>query len=397
MRPVAEDLRRALQVLLPAMDLVYARDPAPDAPDPCDARGWRGFLTDLDDAAVTYAESHGLAALLARASDAPRDLVDLARATAALRDLAPPLEAAPAATLTEPKVKARKGIQLDAMLHALRPMALRAARVVDVGAGSGHLTRLAAARFDTDALGVERDAGRVSFARALAAGTRARFEHRDALRAPLALRPDDLAVGLHACGALGDHLVVEAAAAGASVALVSCCLQKIPGETRAALSRTGRAAGLTLPRAVLGLSNVSERAEGVEATVAQNLAAREARHALAHLLAGRGVAVTAAEAMRGVNRRRAQQGLDALAHAVLAARGMSPPTGDELREARGAAARSFAVSRRLALPRSMLARALELTVVLDRATALAEAGRAVTVCEVFDPSVCPRNLGVFAG
>lgn len=392
MPAVAEDLRRALQVLLPAMDLVLARDPIA----PCEARGWRAFLCDLPDDALALAESRGLAALLARTPDAPRDLADLARAVTALRGLAPPLEDLAPHPITAPNIKARKGIQLDAMLRALRPMALRAARVVDVGAGSGHLTRLAAARFDADPVGVERDADRVSFARALAAGTRARFELRDVLREPLALRPDDLAVGLHACGALGDHLVTEAATAGASVALVSCCLQKVPDETREALSSVGRAAGLSLPREVLGLSNVSERAEGVEATVSQNLAAREARIALAQLLAARGVTATAAEAMRGVNRRRAQHGLDALAHAALTARGMPPATPAELREAREVAARSFARSRRLALPRSMLARALELTVVLDRAAALEEAGRAVTVREVFDPSVSPRNLGVFA-
>jgi hypothetical protein len=45
----------------------------------------------------------------------------------------------------------------------------------------------------------------------------------------------------------------------------------------------------------------------------------------------------------------------------------------------------------------MLARALELTVVLDRAAALEEAGRTVTVREVFAASVSPRNLGIFAG
>ena len=88
MPPVAEDLRRALQVLLPAMDLVHARDPSPD---PGDARGWGSFLTDLDDPAVTFAESHGLAALLDRAPDAPRDLADLARDVTALRGLTPPL------------------------------------------------------------------------------------------------------------------------------------------------------------------------------------------------------------------------------------------------------------------------------------------------------------------
>ena len=51
---------------------------------------------------------------------------------------------------------------------------------------------------------------------------------RDALQ----FAEHDLAIGLHACGELGDRLVEAAARAGCDLALVSCCLQKISTPTR---------------------------------------------------------------------------------------------------------------------------------------------------------------------
>ena len=44
----------------------------------------------------------------------------------------------------------------------------------------------------------------------------------------------------------------------------------------------------------------------------------------------------------------------------------------------------------------MLARLLEVTVVLDRAAALEESGHDVLVATLFDRAVTPRNIGLFA-
>jgi hypothetical protein len=48
------------------------------------------------------------------------------------------------------------------------------------------------------------------------------------------------------------------------------------------------------------------------------------------------------------------------------------------------------------LPRSALARVVEVALVLDRASFLGEAGYSVRVATVFDEAVSPRNLGIFA-
>ena len=62
-------------------------------------------------------------------------------------------------------VKPRKGRQLDALLDGIEDMATRAARIVDVGAGNGHFSHLAAARFRADVVGLDRDPARVATAR----------------------------------------------------------------------------------------------------------------------------------------------------------------------------------------------------------------------------------------
>jgi hypothetical protein len=296
---------------------------------------------------------------------------------------------------TEPLVlvSARKRQQLPALLAAIDAMGSSAARIVDVGAGRGHFTRLASARFGREALGIERDPARVAAARRASPG-RARWVVMDACREPLALRPDDLAVGLHACGELGDRLVVAAAAAGADVALVSCCPQKIRLSARLPLSRAG--APLVVPRDVLGLANLTAQPTGVETSLGVTLEARRARQALQSLFRERGVDVAPGEEMRGVNRRRARVGFASLAWAALAARGLAPPTDAEIQRHAEAAEATHAAIRRLSLPRNMLSRPLELALVLDRASALEESGHHVRVAIVWDRAVSPRNIGLFA-
>jgi hypothetical protein len=124
--------------------------------------------------------------------------------------------------------------------------------------------------------------------------------------------------------------------------------------------------------------------------------ARRARAALRALLRARGVDMSPGGEMRGINRRRARAGFPTLAAHALAGRGLAPPTADELRDHDAASRERFGLSRRFSLPRTALARLLEVAIVLDRAAALAEAGLHVAVCTVFDPEVTPRNIGLFA-
>src|SRR5262245_41947310 len=104
----------------------------------CERRGWTGFLLGLGDDELGRCEEAGLAGL-------PASLASLA---AAVRDAVrlPALGARVSLGTSETRraVRPRKAEELAALLSAVDGMAERADRIVDVGSGSGHLTRIAA-------------------------------------------------------------------------------------------------------------------------------------------------------------------------------------------------------------------------------------------------------------
>ena len=398
----SEQLQRVLGVLTPVLDIVSGPVEKAEPPAWCERRGWAEFLLSLGDVELSACEANGLEAGLGGVGGAPRELMALAEAVrhgATLPRLCAPALALPVAALRG--VPARKREQLAVLLGVAAPLAACAERIVDVGAGSGHLARLSAELFQRETLAVERDALRLqtanrrSRARAESVGALdVRFATADVGPERLELRATDLAVGLHACGDLGDRLVLAAAAARADLLLCSCCFQKVRAPERVSLSRA--AGGLSLRKSELGLANLTAQATGVEATLVDNLRGREVRLALRRLLEARGIAVPAGEEMRGVNRRRAQAGLTELATQVLSQRHLPPPTPTELAFHTDRAKSEHAVIRRLSLPRNLLSRLVEVAVVLDRATLLEESGQSVLVAQIFEQRITPRNTALFA-
>ncbi len=295
-----------------------------------------------------------------------------------------------------PGEPARKSVQIDAFARQVLPLAQAARRVVDVGSGHGHLTRAIAERLVLPVLGLERDRTLARRAVQLAAEDGPSFAVRDVLAEGLPLAAGDCVIGLHACGELGDAIVQAAAASGAhSLALVGCCLQKRRSPTRTPLA-AGATPALHLPREVLGLSNLSARDQGVEASRAENLEGRQRRVALHRLLAARIGPLRPGSEIAGLNRRAAQGSWEALARAALARRGLSPPTVAELEDAARWAAEVYPAQRRWAIPRNLLARALEVYVLLDRARYLEEHGFTVEVGVLFPPEFSARNLALLA-
>ena len=399
---IRSHLERLLALLLPLLDVIHASVEEAKPPAWCEARGWTRFLLALDDATLADAEAQGLNAKLLEHPQLPPDLRQVlldARACVGLtRSTSPPLSL-PEASLRG--VSARKREQLRHLLAAVAPQAARAERIVDVGAGHGHFSRLAAELFDKPSVALDRDALLLQTG-TLRSQQRARsvgaLDHRfvltDLSEQALELAATDLAVGLHACGELGDRLVLAAGEVRCDLALVSCCLQKVRASIRTPLSRAANS--LLLHKPALGLTNLSARSEGVEATLEQNLQARELRLALRQLLQERGLDVAPGQEMRGLNRRRAQSNLPELASHALAARGLPPPTIDELQQHGDNARRDHATIRRLSLPRTLLARPVELAIVLDRGAALEERGLAVQLLQWCEQQVTPRNTLLLA-
>lgn len=399
----SDQLAEVLQLLTPVLDIVRAPLDEPNAPDYCLQRGWADFLGSLTDSELAACEANGLESGLHEHARAPPDFRALFRQVRRViqvpRLSVVPLALPPGALRG---VSARKREQLAGLLGAASALAAHSQRIVDVGAGSGHFARLAAELLGRETVALDREPSRLragaerSEQRARDCGKLdVRFVVTDLFRQGFELRRTDLAIGLHACGELGDRLVLAVGAARCDLALVSCCLQKIRGDVRVPLSRL--AADVRLQKADLGLTNLTLQAEGVEAPLADNLRGREARLAVRQLLRARGIELEPGEEMRGVNRRRARAGFPALAARVLAGRGLSPPTAAELGFHAQNAARDRALIRRFSLPRNLLARLVELSVVLDRAALLEECGLPARVAQLFEQRVTPRNLVLLTG
>ncbi len=384
-----EDLLERTARLLTAMSDVLdgrVRDTVP--PRWCESRGWSSFLLSLDDEAVHEAERVGLPAVdLSRAPDDLRRVCDdIAAITAPFAHMpnAPP-------AIESDHVPLRKRPQVASLAAHLARLALPVTRVVDVGAGHGHLARALRLTLDVQTLGIEGDVDRVMVARSLARDRDIAFEHQfigDG-KGTLSLETGDLVVGLHACGALGDAMLRAAAAARARVVLVSCCQQKIDTPRREALSTRGQRLGLSYRRELLGLSNL---AWGVGTAV--SMRARATRHALRLLLRSRGITATEGDVAHGINKKRFRKDLATVAETAFAARGLAPATVEELTSHEALGRRAFGRIRRLSLPRNMLGRVLEIAIVLDRSAYLQEHDFDVSMVPMFDVDVSPRNLGI---
>lgn len=395
--PVSHALARALHVVVPALDIAEGRPRGPEPPAFCVQRGFTDFLASLSNEELARCEAEGLATRLSALDGAPPTLVELGKNIQEITCLPETVhEDKPDRLDKQRSISARKQSEIEALLSLVAPLAARAERVVDVGSGRGHFTRIAAEVFDRDAVGIERVPERVLTAERLGAGTRATFLLFDATNQTLGLRTHDLAIGLHACGALGDRLIIEACAARCDVVLVSCCLQKIPTASRLPSSRAARAAGFVVSKETLGLSNLMARARGVETTLGETMDARRKRWALTRLLHHRGVSVQPGEEMRGLNRRLAHRPFAELVQKALAQRDLEPASPAEIEEHDRRGTIEFDKMRRFSLPRAMLARALEVTVALDRAALLEEQGYEARVVEICDLDVTPRNLATIA-
>lgn len=393
----------AARLIADHRDLLDARPATGVAPVAIASRGWAPFLLACDDAQLDAFEVKGLDVHCPGAMPSSlRSLIERAREVCAIG----PIDVAAArpqdglaSTTARRRETPRKHAQVDAFAAVVLERAAKAERVIDVGSGHGHLTRAIAERLGRPVLGLERDGALAERARRLSAfcaGAPA-FAETDVLRDGLRLTRGDCVVGLHACGELGDAMVSSASRAAASLVLVGCCLQKRAASARAPLCN-GLSVGdaLHLPRELLGLSNLTPRDAGVETTRAENLAGRERRLALHRLLCADGRAIRLGAEIEGLNRRSAQLDLVTLVARAFAVRGRPAPHAAAVLEAATWARVEHARMRRLSVPRAMLARVLEVFVLVDRARYLEEHGHVVEVGTLFGQGVSARNLVVVA-
>ncbi len=381
---IQTQLERICALLAGCADIIAERVDAPEPPPWAECRGWPPFLLDLADDDVARAEREGLSGVDTKT--APDDLHALCGEA---HSLTATFVRGPRShqVIARQHVPLRKRMQVAAVINELRQDDGHTERIVDVGAGHGHLCRAAHEALGVHVLGVDHDGARIRVARSLAGDAPIPFVigSVDAIE----LRRSDLVIGLHACGALGDALLVHVAKARCRVLLISCCQQKIDTPHRPALSAGGCGLGLDWPREALGLSNLSWGA-----AADKSMRGRETRHALRLLLRDRGANETSGSVAHGVHKKRFRQGLAAVAAQALRRRGLAAASTAEICtfEKRGAV--EFSHMRRLSLPRNLLGRLMELAIVFDRARFLEERGYQVHVRAAFDTDISPRNLGI---
>lgn len=358
-------------------------------------RGWAEPLLSLSDDELSTLEIAGCEGVLPQRFP---PTLDLLQATTLQLCTVPELAPAGEATRRLRRLETpRKRAQVEALCRLTMPLVRSARRVVEVGSGHGHLAREVAAQIERPVVGLERDAAISARARRLSHWDRLSFQEVDVLRDGIDLAEGDCALGLHACGELGDALVVGVAERAQSLALVGCCLQKQRAEVRLPLNaaRPG-AADVALPKSLLGLSNFTPREQGVEATREENIAARERRHALHALLTAHAGPLRFGAEMDGLNRRAAQDDLSSMVARAFERRRLPIPSQDAVEEAGRTARALHDRLRRLSLPRIVLGRVLEMFIFIDRALYLDEAGFDVTIGTAFPKEISARNLTLLA-
>ncbi len=231
------------------------------------------------------------------------------------------------------------------------------------------------------------------------------FENLDALgpeAAALASRlpASTLAVGLHACGALGERLLaLSATHRWPTVVHSPCCLHKVPGLKTGRYQPLSSTVASAIATTDLVLDHSALRLATSDETVARPALRQSRRKENAWRLAidlllqeaaGHDhytpLGTLPADLLRG--------DFATFAREAAALRGLSLPVGfsPELALERGFERANRA--RRFGLVRSFFRRAIELFVALDRAAFLAENGYRVTVTTFADRSDTPRNLMV---
>lgn len=298
-------------------------------------------------------------------------------------------------------VKARKWGQIEAMVGvaaAIRPSG--ATHLLDWCGGKGHLGRLAALESGLPVTHLDRQQRLCDEGAALDRrdGVEGRFVCADGY-GPLAagcVRAGVAAIGLHACGSLGERLLTLCRDRGAaSVVLAPCCHHVIADcADHRPLSAAGRAHDLHLTRWNLRLITADE----VVASPARRLSRRRemARRLAVDVLMRQLSDEQVYRPPGPLTRAQLEGPLPDLCALVAQRRGLALPPGVDWRRLQAEGEQRAHDVRALGLVRGIFRRALELWVDLDRACCLAEAGWQVQLGTFCPRHWTPRNLAIAA-
>ncbi len=155
-----EQLERVLTVLRPVLDIVSSPVEDEAAPGWCERRGWSEFLLSLSGDELEDCEANGLESRV----------LELGRAPDSLRRLFAEVRPLTRSPCSRPRSSGPRGGAArcrtqtgatEGVARCPRSPAARATRIVDVGAGSGHFSRLWPSCFQRQTVALDRNAALV--------------------------------------------------------------------------------------------------------------------------------------------------------------------------------------------------------------------------------------------
>ncbi|TNE51473.1 MAG: methyltransferase [Deltaproteobacteria bacterium] len=296
------------------------------------------------------------------------------------------------------KIQQHKWRQVQAFCTTLLPLWPKGGEeIVDWCSGKGHLGRTLGALLELPVLGLERQAPlcRVGLSMAERQDVKGRFVTADVLQDDVSphLNPEQVAVGLHACGVLSHSLLQKAVEHNLqAVAVVPCCHHFVGSDATEypPLSQAGRELGMPLDDRLLRLSIADEvrstalerrqRRKELDFRLGFDILVREATgedryHSMGNLPLGVGELPFADFCYK----------MSELLELPL------PPRWNPTRTLAAGIERAR-LARGRALVRSLFRRPLEVWLVVERALFLAEQGWDTQVGVFCDSSLTPRNL-----
>ncbi|PXF45878.1 hypothetical protein BWQ96_04313 [Gracilariopsis chorda] len=275
-------------------------------------------------------------------------------------------------------------------------------RIVDMGAGHSHLSANFGEKLGLPILAIDRDSDLLRTSKKLYSDIPNLSWHQACIGTPredVQIGTNDMLVGLHACGSLGDQLIEKAVQSGVSaVFLVSCCLQKL----RPALPFRYPLSDVVVQdkqllkllkteRRLLGVTN---RSRNASQTSTQG---RVTRYALRKLLGDHGLHFKHGDEVHGLSRHAFKHGLKYVSEKIAEIHQINLRLSEEeAGERMEAAAVDYRAVRALSVPRAVAGEILEMAIVLDRAARLEEQFHTVRTMRVWPESVSVRNQAIAA-
>ncbi|KAI0567381.1 Methyltransferase [Gracilaria domingensis] len=414
---------RALNLLIPHADticsLLHHRIYSPKPPSHFDPLTVE-FLRGIPDSVLGQVEVHGACKVLPD-MDIPPFLRSLTNLAADVSHYFPSLEnlhdkqtpqmnddISSSKSCSKRRIKLAKLHQIESVMNCATYITSQASpgsiqRVIDVGAGHAHLAANLGTILDLPTVAIDRDLVLIQTAEDLY-GTipnltlcGSAIETLDS-RA-LEVTENDMLVGLHSCGSLGEMIVKTAVDKQvAAVFLVSCCLQKLsPSATfrqplsDVVLQEPQLRKLLETERRFLGATNRSRN-------VSQNSKkARVTRYALRALLADRGMDYQPGDEVASLSRHMFKHGLLHVSHKFLETCNVDLRLeAKEATERMKAAASEYREMQALNIPRAIAGEILEMAILLDRASMLEKTFPTVRTMRVWPESISVKNLAIAA-